>query len=888
MDKNSVNTIDFEKMAKHFDAAKAEEKWNRFWSDHEIYKYDDLKPRDETFVVDTPPPTVSGSLHIGHVFSYAQTDIVVRFQRMKGKNIFYPMGWDDNGLPTERRVQNYFHVQCDPELPYEKGLKLEPADKKKRKERAKKVSRQNFIELCHEVTCEDEKAFKSLFGRVGLSVDWSLTYETINDECRHLAQYSFLDLHKKGFVYQLESPTMWDVDFQTAVAQAEVEDRSEKGAFHKIRFGVEGLNDGFTIATTRPELLPACVGVTAHPDDSRYQHLFGKRAITPLFHVPVPIFSSPLVEKEKGTGILMVCTFGDQTDIQWWRDHQLPLRQIMTKQGRLDQIEFGTDAYPSLNAPLANEFYGELVDKKLKPARELIVTQLRKIEGSACADGQSALVGEPESLDHAVKFYEKGVRPLEFVSTRQWFVNLLEHKEKLIEFGKQIQWHPEFMGVRFQNWTENLALDWCVSRQRFFGVPFPVWYPCDDLGDAVYEDPILPSLERLPVDPMVDVPDGYHEKQRNCPNGFVGERDVFDTWFTSSLTPQIGSKWVLDPRRHKNLFPADIRPQAHEIIRTWAFYTIAKAYLHEGKIPWKRALISGWILDPDRKKMGKSKGNAVVPTHLLDEYTSDGARYWAANAKLGVDTVFDEKILKVGKRLVTKIFNAGKFVLSQQADDLVIIHELDKAFLRRLSDCVNSSTEHFEKFEYSHALDVIESFFWKFFTDSYIELVKNRARGMDPLDVQGRNSAVATLRLGLNVMLRLFAPFIPFITEEVWSWVFASQTQIKSIHQCSWPSNQDFSSIDLPKDDRLFELAIEFYGVINRSKTESGASVGRDVLKLHLTLSDSRKEDFLSIKNDLFQAVKVKCEPHLNFVSEGLEEENFRVDSAEFAAKKKA
>jgi len=509
----------------------------------------------EGTAVDTPPPTVSGSLHVGHIFSYTQTDILARFQRMKGKNVFYPMGWDDNGLPTERRVQNFFHIRCEANQPYEQGLDLPPilSTMTEKELEAKKLpqrnlSRKNFIEHCHKLTHEDEKLFKKLWSHIGLSVDWTLEYATIDDHSRKIAQLSFLDLHRKNELYQVEAPTLWDTDFQTAVAQAELEDREIPGAFHDIEFEVEG-GGTFTIATTRPELLAACVGITTHPSDERYRSLIGKFAVSPLFGVRVPIFGSELVNPEKGTGILMVCTFGDQTDVQWWREQKLPLRQIIGRDGRLQPVNFSSPLFPSRNPEEASSNYQVIVGKTVKQAQKAIVEILQ---------AKGALKNPPKPIQHAVKFYEKGDRPVEILTTRQWFVKLVDKKEKIIEYGSKIQWHPEFMYSRFKNWTENLSIDWCISRQRFFGVSIPVWYPLDAKGAIEYSRPLMPSQAQLPVDPMSDVPEGYQESQRGKPGGFIGESDVFDTWFTSSLTPQLGSHWEVNPERHRKLFPMDV------------------------------------------------------------------------------------------------------------------------------------------------------------------------------------------------------------------------------------------------------------------------------------------------------------------------------------------
>jgi valyl-tRNA synthetase len=833
--------IDPSRLPKHFDATAAEKRWDAEWERLGVHRYDPTRSRAETFVVDTPPPTVSGSLHVGHVFSYTQTDVIVRHQRMRGQNLFYPMGWDDNGLPTERRVQNFFHVRCDARAPYEPGLRLEPASGARLKEPPRIVSRRNFIELCLEVTRQDEEAFKTLWRRIGLSVDWQEEYSTIDARCRHLAQLSFRDLFDKGHVYSVEAPTMWDVDFQTAVAQAEVEDRPMTGAFHDLGFGVEGSEETFVIATTRPELLPACVGVTAHPTDARYKHLFGRRAVTPLFGVPVAIFPSELADPEKGTGILMVCTFGDATDVQWWREQKLPLRQIIGRDGRLVDVAFGGPGWESVEPDAANHHYAGLRGRPVAAARKAIVELLR----------EGALRGEPKPVQHSVKFYEKGERPLEYVTTRQWFVRLLDKKDALLAKGDEVRWHPDFMHLRFRNWTENLQVDWCISRQRYFGVPFPVWYPVGADGAPDHEHPIVAPANAMPVDPMTDTPPGRDEAERDRPGGFTGEPDIFDTWFTSSLTPQISSRWLLDPERHRRLFPADIRPQSHEIIRTWAFYTIAKAMLHEDTIPWRHAVISGWILDPDRKKMSKSRGNVVTPMHLLDEHTADGARYWAASARLGTDTAFDDKVFKIGKRLVTKLFNAGKFVLAQAGDDGAVTAELDRAFVHRLRGLVEGVTASYAEFDYAHALQDTEAFFWNDFTDTFIELAKGRAR-------DGDASAVATLRLGLGVLLRLFAPVLPYITEEVWSWAFAEETGVPSIHAARWPDARDFAAVASPADPASFDVAVACLAAINKSKSEAGVSVGRAVTRLALATGPATLAKLGAVSDDVMAAARVE------------------------------
>ncbi len=872
-------TIDPAPLGSHFDSAAAEQKWDRLWEEWGVHRFDEASA-GEAYVVDTPPPTVSGSLHVGHVFSFTQTDVLARFQRMRGRNVFYPMGWDDNGLPTERRVQNYFHVKCEPHVQYQPDLTLGMADEAARKQPSLRVSRANFIELCLALTAEDEQAFKALWRRLALSVDWALEYSTINPLARRLAQWSFLDLFRKGQVYQVEAPTLWDVDFRTAVAQAEVEDRPQRGAFHHLRFGVEG-GGSFVIATTRPELLPACVGVAAHPEDERYRPLFGKRALTPLFRVPVSIFPSPLVERDKGTGILMVCTFGDATDVQWWRERALPLRQVVGRDGRLVPAEFGSTQWPSLDAVAAVRFYGELVGKTVREAQKRIVELLRDPGGSAVGDGQPPLVAEPQPVEHPVKFYEKGDRPLEFITTRQWFVRVLEHKQQLIEAGEKVQWHPDFMRLRFRNWTENLNLDWCISRQRYFGVPFPLWYAVDPQGNTDFARPLLAEEQALPVDPMVQPAPGYSEEQRDRPGGFRAEEDVFDTWFTSSLTPQIATGWFTRPERHRRLFPMDLRPQSHEIIRTWAFYTIAKALLHEGSIPWRHVAISGWVLDPDRKKMSKSKGNVLTPMHLLDQFGADAVRYWSLAARLGADTAFDEKVLKVGRRLVTKLWNAAKYVLSQSASEGAVSHPLDAAFLLRLAETVDRAGAALEALEYASALDGIERFFWSGFTDNYVELVKARARS--ETDGPGRASAVAALQTGLSVLLRLLAPYLPYVTDEVWSWGLAAASGQRSIHRAPWPTGAELRrQLPASADGAAFDAACALLEAVRRAKSAQGATVGRHLNRLTVATSDATAALLGPCRADLASAARVEGE--LLEARPGLADDAFEVVEIELAA----
>jgi valyl-tRNA synthetase len=743
-----------------------EDKWNAVWEREGTYRYEPGRPRDEVFSIDTPPPTVSGSLHVGHVFSYTHTDVVARFQRMRGKAVFYPMGWDDNGLPTERRVQNYYGVRCDPSLPYDPSF--QPPDKPGKQPIS--VSRPNFIQLCERLTTEDEKAFEDLWRHLGLSVDWSRTYATIGKPAQRASQVAFLRLLRNGRAYQLEAPTLWDVDFRTAVAQAELEDREQPGAYHRLRFGRP---DGsyVEIETTRPELLPACVALVAHPDDARYQPLFDTVVMTPLFGVPVPVKAHPLADPEKGSGIAMICTFGDLADVTWWRELALPVRAVIQPNGALKPVSFGTEGWPSHDAPRAQAAYDRVAGLSVTKARTVIVELLRE---------SGDLVGDPRPITHPVKFYEKGDRPLEIVTSRQWFVKTMEFRDALLARGRELQWHPEYMAHRFENWVNGLSGDWCISRQRFFGVPFPVWYPVREDGSLDYAQPLLPDEARLPIDPSTDVPDGYRADQRDRPGGFSGDPDIMDTWATSSLTPQIAGGWLDDPALFAEVFPMDVRPQAHDIIRTWLFTTVLRAQLEHDSLPWRHAAISGWVLDPDRKKMSKSKGNVVTPMGLLQEHGSDGVRYWAASGRPGTDTAFDPAQMKVGRRLAIKLLNASRFALLQAEPRGAITEPLDRGMLTQLSALAAEATKSLDDYDYARVLQSAETFFWSF-CDDYLEMVKARRYG--DFGPEGAASANSAMRVALEALLRLFAPFLPFVTEEVWSW-----WRPGSVHRAPWPT----------------------------------------------------------------------------------------------------
>jgi valyl-tRNA synthetase len=710
----------------------------------------------------------------------------------------------------------------------------------------KAIARRNFIELCELLSAEDERAFEAMWRRLGLSVDWSMTYSTIGREARIASQRAFLRNLARGEAYQADAPALWDVTFGTAVAQAELEDREKPGAYHRLRFYGDS---PVYVSTTRPELLPACVALVCHPSDKRYAALVGTTVRTPIFNVEVPVHAHPLAQPDKGTGIAMVCTWGDLSDVTWWRELRLPTRAVIGRDGRLvDQPPAGVDSAAARTA------YPRLAGQTVTAARRVMVDLLSE---------SGDLIGEPTPVTHPVKFYENGEKPLEIVATRQWYIRNggrdTQLRDELLARGRELRWVPEHMRHRYEHWVNGLNGDWLISRQRYLGPPIPLWYRLDGAGEPDFGQPLIPTEERLPVDPSAEPPAGFTEEQRGRPDGFVADPDVMDTWATSSLTPQLLTGWERDEDLFRRTFPMDLRPQGQEIIRTWLFSSVLRAHLEHGVLPWRDTIISGWILDPDRKKMSKSKGKALTPADLLERHGSDAVRYWAGSGRPGTDLAFDENQIKVGRRLATKILNASRFVLGWQAltspipqapsggaaDSLraAVVEPLDRAMLAGLSTVVATATSAFEEYDHTSALAAAETFFWTF-CDDYIELVKNRAYGTG----EPATSARAALATALSVQLRLFAPFLPFVTEEVWSW-----WRYGSVHRAPWPSRHELTSAAADGDARVLSVVGEALSQVRRAKSQRQLSMRAEV-PLAEVLGPAAELELLALATDDLRA----------------------------------
>jgi valyl-tRNA synthetase len=803
-----------------------EPKWREHWERIKLYAWNKDATRENSFVIDTPPPYASGTLHMGHVFGFIQTDSIARYQRMKGKNVFYPIGFDDNGLPTERVVE------------------------KQTGRKASSMPRHEFRELCNNVIDEIEAGFTESFKLTSLSLDWDQFYRTIDDRSVTISQMSFLDLYEKDLVYRTLQPTIWDPVDNTALAQADLEDKEKAGVMYEIKFHTEAKEE-IVIASTRPELLPACVAIFYNKDDTRYKHLHGQFAIVPICGTKVPILADDQVQIDKGTGLVMCCTFGDMVDIEWWRKHKLPTRVILDQFGRIalkDKLK--DQAFQFQETHLFLELVEKLEQKKVSEAREIMVEGLRN---------HGAILSQTEVM-RMVKCAERSKAPMEILVTPQWAIKVLDKKEELIAKAKECQWHPEHMLHRMINWIQGVSWDWCISRQRYFGVPFPIWYSKRKGEEGKI---LVASKDQLPVDPTVDLPAGYTKDE------VTPELDVMDTWATSSVTPQINSmgindKFYMDAERHKKLFPADLRPQGHEIIRTWAFYTLVKSLMHENTIPWKNVMVNGWVLTADKAKMSKSKGNVISPVQLMAEHGTDVVRYWASAFAPGTDIIFSEDAFKNGKRLVNKLWNAAKFVSSHMgamnitAPSILKVNcDIDRWIISRLHEVVQAATKAFDGFEYFASRSKVEAFFWRDFCDNYLELIKTRIYDAENKNPIGQASAVHTCALVLSTLLKLLAPFMPHITEEIYSLVFESPSSIHA--QGTWPR---FQEIPYDKKSLIAGGFIEqLLAAVRKFKTEEKASMKTEIAAIDIIPMNDKiiAADFGDSLQDLKDATNTKA-----------------------------
>jgi valyl-tRNA synthetase len=792
-------------LPKKYDPKEVEPRIESFWQETGVFQFDLSQP-GEVYSIDTPPPTVSGLLHLGHVYSYSHTDFIARFRRMQGYRVFYPMGFDDNGLPTERYVEKHL------------GKK------------AKEIGRQEFIEKCLEIGAEAEKEYRSLWKRLGLSIDWRYSYRTIDSASRRIAQQSFIDLFQKGLAFHEKSPAIWCPECQASIAQADLDDLDQESEFLTLAFQVEG-GGILPIATTRPELLPACVAIFVHPGDGRFKHLVGAKAITPLFQQVVPILEDPLADPEKGTGAVMCCTFGDSTDVGWWHKHGLKNVQVIGRDGRMTTV---ASEYAGLTIHAAR--------RKIKQALE-----------------EWGLLLGAQSLRHSVRVHERCDTPVEYVVVDQWFVNILDHKEELIRAGEAVRWIPDAMLNRFKAWVENLNWDWCLSRQRYFGIPFPVWY-CKDC-QAV----ILAEVGRLPVDPMVDNP------EKACPKcggrQFIPEEDVMDTWATSSLSPQIVGKWLdKDQRLYQSVFPFSLRPQAHDIIRTWAFYTILKSLYHFNELPWGNVAISGWgIAGTGMGKISKSRGGGpMAPKEMIELYSADAVRYWAASTGPGKDAIISEEKIKLGAKLVTKLWNVARFMERFIAgyvleDPPPALSPADRWILGRLQRLVKRMTTFLESYDYAAAKSELESFFWTELADNYLEMCKQRLYDEGN---PGRIGAIYTLFRTITTVLQLFAPYLPYVTEEIYQNLLLnkkthSQFSVPSIHLTHWPMGEDFPND--PIAEAIGVRLIEIATAVRRYKSEHNLPLGSELSRVKLAIVDPSLVELLrEAMGDLMSITRAK------------------------------
>jgi len=797
-------------LSKTYHPQENEPQLETFWQESGVYHYDP-KAKAPVYSIDTPPPTVSGHLHLGHVYSYSHADFMARFFRMNGFNVFYPMGFDDNGLPTDRLVEKRFGIT------------------------AAQVGRQAFFEKCLEVSESSEEDYRALWQRLGLSVDWRYTYRTIDDLSRRTAQLSFIDLFKRGLAYRQQAPTIWCPECHTAIAQADLNDLERQSEFETLAFKLSS-GTVLPIATTRPELVAACVAIFVHPEDARYKNLPGQSAQVPYYGQVVPILADPAADPSKGTGIVMCCTFGDQTDVAWWRSHNLSLVQAIDQHGKMTEV---TGPLAGLSVPAARRKIKEILHEQ-----------------------DTILANQPVS--QSIRVHERCDTPVEYLITPQWFIRILDHKAALLEAGDKVNWHPEHMRTRYHAWVENLNWDWCISRQRYFGVPFPVWY-CQGCGQT-----ILADEDQLPVDPLADSP----RQACQCGSHQISpETDVMDTWATSSLSPQIVGQWLSDPELYHQTFPMSLRPQAHEIIRTWAFYTIAKSWLHFGQVPWKDALISGWALAGEGMgKISKSRGGGPIPPQeMIGRYSADAVRYWAASTSPGKDAIISEEKIQAGSRLVTKLWNVARFCEpfladSRSAGQPPVFTPADRWILSSLQSLIHSTTADFQAYEYANAKNGIENFFFHELADNYLEMAKQRL--YDPASPY-HMGACYTLGRILQSVLKLLAPVMPFITETIYQALFSAEEGIPSIHRADWPGvDARFVNEQFAQDG---ETLVQIASAVRRYKSEHNLSLGHEINLIQLAAGDSWLADVLQAASaDLLSVTRAKTIAYVEIIDPSL------------------
>jgi len=782
-----------------YDSKEAEPRMLKFWEKQKTYAFD-MKRKGKIFSIDTPPPTVSGKMHIGHASSYTQFDVIARFKRMRGFNVFYPFGTDDNGLPTERLIEKM------------KGVK------------AKDMDRQEFIKLCLTSLADLKKQYLADWSRIGQSADWSIVYSTIDEHCRRISQRSFIELYEQGREYQKEAPTIWCPECQTAIAQVELQDKEMDSMFNDIVFKVG--KENLIVSTTRPELLSSCVAIFYNPNDSRYKKFKGKKAKVPLFDFEAPILEDEKADPSKGTGIVMCCTFGDQQDIDWWKQHNLPLKISIDERGHMNEN--------------ARKYQGLYVKK----ARKSIIEDLKN-EG---------LLLKQNPIKHSLNVHDKCGTEIEFLVTRQWFIKYLDLKDEFLKRGEELEWHPEFMKVRYDNWVKGLKWDWCISRQRYFGVPFPVWY-CRECKKV-----ILADKKKLPVDPLADNPPIKKCPQCNSTE-FIPEKDVLDTWATSSLTPQLAIE-LMPKAIQKKLYPMSLRPQGQDIISFWLFNTIVKNHLHYKSLPWKNAMISGYVLDPLGEKMSKSKGNVIEPQAMVEKYSADSLRFWACSSKLGEDVPFQEKELVAGQKLINKLWNASKFVsmhLKEKVKQPKELDAFDRWIVIKMNKLIENSTESFENYEYSRVKSEFENFFWHTFCDNYLEIVKDRLYNAER-SKEEKESAKFTLYYSLLKSLKILAPVMPFITEELYQRYFQANEKIKSIHISGWP---EALKIKDKKIEEAGDMAILVIQQVRQFKSKAGKSLKAPIILTLEKKDENILKDFLKDLKAVTAAKEIKFSKEL-------------------------